>query len=90
MPCYYYVQACTLEVCPYQDPANYTLDIVNENGAVVDSTGTKEALCNATIETFTTGIVASQSYTVRLVITQPHFNEQARNNIISVPEFGKE
>ena len=74
-------------MCPYQDPANYTLDIVNENGAVVDSTGTKEA-CTATIETFTTRIVTSQSYMVRLTITQRHFIKQALLNI-SVPKFGK-
>lgn len=82
-----HIQACALEVCAYQDPANYTLDIVNENNEIVDSTGTKEA-CTATTETFTVGIDASQSYTARLMITQRHFIKHTVLNTV-IPKFGK-
>lgn len=74
-------------MCGYQDPANYTLDLVNESGQVADSTGPKEA-CRVAVETFTTGIIASQHYVVRVIITQRDFTGQVLLNV-TVTDIGK-
>ena len=60
-------------MCEYQDPTNYTLSIVDENGRVVDSTGSRVAPMDGIImENFSIGINANQRYSAMLLIRNYH------------------
>ena len=78
---------CGLEVCSYQVPPNYTLNVVNEHGQLVDTTGPRSD-CSVSQEFFTTGISGGGRYVVWLVIIQRHFTRQMQLNA-TVPEISK-
>lgn len=72
------------EVCAFQEPANYSISILDETNHVVTSSYSKPAISTSTsgiiMETFSSGIPKGANYTVKLTLSHFHFTGEVTFN----------
>lgn len=78
------------EVCAFQEPANYSISILDETNHVVTSSYSKPAISTSTsgiiMETFSSGISKGANYTVKLTLNHFHFTGEVIFNRTAIGE----